>query len=105
MKSNYIYIVLFLFITTTCSFPLDLDMGTYEDFSSTPAYDLAKATNAGDTTKMDLILKDNPTLINYQDPVCARTLLMHTIRNQTRANFPFSVISNTGYDGSISDNP
>ena len=71
----------------------------YRLFRDTPAWKLAEAANDGDTLEMGSILKSNPSLIDYQEPTYGRTLLMMCILNQRRVTFPFSIISNTGFDG------
>lgn len=71
----------------------------YENFKDTPAWELAKAVNCGDTLAIDRILKKDSTLIDYQEPYHKMTLLMMTIFNQKRATFPYSLICSSKYAG------
>ena len=60
----------------------NLFFSTYNGFADTPAWDLAKATEDGDTSRMREILNANPALLNYKDTAEGMTLLMMTIVNQ-----------------------
>ena len=61
----------------------NLFFSTYNGFADTPAWDLAKATEDGDTSRMREILNANPALLNYKDTAEGMTLLMMTIVNQS----------------------
>ena len=51
-------------------------------FQGTPAWDLAKAVDDNDTSKIIKILKQKPDLIDYRDPVWGYTVLMQSIKNK-----------------------
>ncbi len=51
-------------------------------FQGTPAWDLAKAVDDNDTSKIIKILKEKPDLIDYRDPVWGYTVLMQSIKNK-----------------------
>ncbi len=51
-------------------------------FQGTPAWELAKAVDDNDTTEIINILKQQPDLIDYQDPVWGYTVLMQSINNK-----------------------
>ena len=71
----------------------------YDNFRETPAWELAQAVDDGDTLAIDKILKEDRTLIDYQDPYHKMTMLMMTIYNQRRATFPYSLICDNKYSG------
>jgi len=48
-------------------------------FKDTDAWELAKAVEAQDVKKIEKIAKDNPELLNYQDPYYQVTLLMWAV--------------------------
>ena len=62
------------------------DLGyTYKDcraFQGTPAWELAKAVDDNDTSEIVKILKQQPDLIDYRDPVWGYTVLMQSINNK-----------------------
>lgn len=60
----------------------ELSGGDYRLFQNTPAWELAKAVEDGNTDKIDKIVSENPELINYQESKYGETLLMLTIMNQ-----------------------
>jgi hypothetical protein len=59
----------------------------YRLFQNTPAWELAKAVQDEDVTKIDRIVSENPKIINFQDPKYGNTLLMLTIGNQQLKSF------------------
>lgn len=65
----------------------DLIGSDYRLFQNTPAWDLAKAVRDEDEKKINGIIKEDSTLINYQDPKFGNTLLMLTIMNQQIKSF------------------
>lgn len=65
----------------------DLVGSDYRLFQSTPAWELAKAVEDENETKIKELLSNNPKLINYQDPKYGNTLLMLTIMNQQIKSF------------------
>jgi len=65
----------------------DLTGDDYRLFQETPAWDLAKAVQDEDVSKIKEILSGNPNMINYQEPKYGSTLLMLTIRNQQMESF------------------
>lgn len=81
-------ILLFSILVEACSYreiPVDPDnlLGDdYRLFQKSPAWELAKAVEDGDTVRIGRILTENPSLINYQEPKFGQTLLMMTVRNQ-----------------------
>lgn len=62
--------------------PVRIPSGDYRRFQNTPAWELAKATEDGDTLCMRKLLQESPSLLNYQEPHGGMTLLMMTIKNQ-----------------------
>ncbi len=93
----------------SCDYIFDLDVLTpnelieddYRLFKNTPAWELAKATRAGNTDKMNAIIKENPDIINYQESKYGQTLLMLTILNQQYK--PFKTLLNNNADVNIHD--
>ena len=71
----------------------------YDNFKDTPAWELAKAVDVGDTLAIERILNKNKALIDYQEPYHKMTLLMMTIFNKKRATFPYSLICASEYAG------
>ena len=65
----------------------ELTGGDYRLFQNTPAWELAKAVEDGNTNKIDKIVSENPELINYQESKYGETLLMLTIMNQQLKSF------------------
>ncbi len=60
----------------------DLTGRDYRLFQGTPAWELAKAVQDEDVNKIDMIVSENPTIINYQEPKYGNTLLKLTVMNQ-----------------------
>jgi len=93
----------------SCDYIFDLDAFTpnelveddYRLFKGTPAWELAKATRAGNINKMEVIIKESPDLVNYQEPKYGQTLLMLTILNQQYK--PFKNLLNNNADVNIHD--
>lgn len=73
----------------------------YRLFQNTPAWELAKAVQDEDESKIKEIVAKDPKLINYQEPKYGRTLLMLTISNQQYK--PFKVLLDEKADVSIHD--
>lgn len=65
----------------------ELTGGDYRLFQNTPAWELVKAVEDGNTKKIDKIVPENPELINYQESKYGETLLMLTIMNQQLKSF------------------
>ncbi len=59
----------------------------YRLFQNTPAWELAKAVQDEDVTKIDKIVAENPKIINYQEPKYGNTLLKLTVMNQQMKPF------------------
>lgn len=59
----------------------------YRLFQNTPAWELAKAVQDEDVNKIDMIVTENPILINYQEPKYGNTLLKLTVMNQQIKSF------------------
>lgn len=59
----------------------------YRLFQGTPVWELAKAVWDEDVSRIDKIVSKNKQLINFQEPVFGRTLLMLTISNQQYKSF------------------
>ena len=74
----------------------------YRLFQSTPAWDLAKAVQDEDVSKMRGILCKEPKLINYQEAKYGETLLLMTILNQDYKSF--KELLNNGADVNVYDN-
>lgn len=60
----------------------ELTGSDYRLFQNTPAWELSKAVEDGNTEQIDKIVSENPELINYQESQYGQTLLMLTIMNQ-----------------------
>jgi len=56
-------------------------------FQGTPAWELAKAVDDNDTTEIVKILKENPKIIDFQEPLWGNTVLMQSINNRHYAAF------------------
>jgi len=65
----------------------DLTGRDYRLFQNTPAWELAKAVQDEDVNKIDMIVTENPILINYQEPKYGNTLLKLTVINQQIKSF------------------
>lgn len=65
----------------------DLTGSDYRLFQNTPAWELAKAVQDEDVTKIDNIVSENPNIINYQEPKYGNTLLKLTVMNQQMKPF------------------
>lgn len=59
----------------------------YRLFQNTPAWELAKAVEDGNESKINNILSENIKLVNYQESKYGETLLMLTIANQQYKSF------------------
>lgn len=102
--------ILLCMMFVSCDYIFDLDVLTpnelieddYRLFKNTPAWELAKATRAGNTDKMNAIIKENPDIINYQEPKYGQTLLMITVLRQQYK--PFKVLLDNNADVNIHNN-
>ena len=68
-----------VFSLSGCSFYTDeyiTNIGIYQD---TPVWELAKAVNVNNTRKIKRILKNQPDLVDYQDPKFGATLLIWAV--------------------------
>lgn len=101
MKNVTSYVLGF-FLLLSCSTKENLTGRDYELFKNTPAWELAKAVRDEDEERITQLVKENPTLINYQEPTYGKTLLMQTIRNQQKK--PFFTLLNLNADVGIHDN-
>lgn len=63
----------------------------YRLFQNTQAWELAKAVQDENTVKIDKIISENPSIVNYQDPKYGNTLLTLTIMNQQLKSFKFMI--------------
>ncbi len=79
----------------------ELTGSDYRLFQNTPAWELAKAVEDGNTEQIDKIVSENPELINYQESQYGQTLLMLTIMNQQLK--PFKALLKKGADVNIHD--
>ena len=77
----------------------DLVDSDYRLFQSTPAWELAKAVQDENESKINEIVSKDQKLINYQDPKYGNTLLMLTILNQQIK--PFKILLENKADLSI----
>jgi len=59
----------------------------YRLFQGTPVWELAKAVWDEDVSRIDKIVSKNKQLINFQEPIFGRTLLILTISNQQYKSF------------------
>ena len=66
---------------------LELSGRDYRLFQNTPAWELAKAVQDEDVTKIDRIVSENSKIINYKDPKYGNTLLKLTVMNQQLKSF------------------
>ncbi|MDO4801093.1 MAG: ankyrin repeat domain-containing protein [Prevotellaceae bacterium] len=73
----------------------------YRLFQLTPAWELAKAVQDGNVSKIRELVRKNPELINYQDSIYGNTLLMLTIMNNQFK--PFKILIEEGADVNIHD--
>lgn len=73
----------------------------YRLFQQTPAWELAKAVQDGNCSKIKEIVRKDPKLINYQDSVYGSTLLMLTIKNNHFKSF--KTLIEEGADVNIHD--
>ena len=71
----------------------------YRLFQSTPAWELAKAVQDENESKINEIVSKDPKLINYQDPKYGNTLLILTVMNQQIK--PFKILLANKADLSI----
>jgi len=102
--------ILLCMMFVSCDYIFDLDVLTpnelieddYRLFKNTPAWELAKATRAGNADKMNAIIKENPDIINYQEPKYGQTLLMITVLRQQYK--PFKVLLDNNADVNIHNN-
>ncbi len=99
LRYKYIIPVILMLGFFSCSEnrdePVDketLMVGDYRLFQQTPAWEMAKAVEDGDTARIDELLRKDQSLIDYQEPLYGNTLLMMTIYNQNRATFPFNLL-------------
>lgn len=94
MKSMFIQLV-FSCLLLSCSNinrdkPVDkseISGRDYRLFQNTQAWELAKAVQDEDVTKIDRIVSENSKIINYQDPKYGNTLLKLTVMNQQLKSF------------------
>ncbi len=73
----------------------------YRLFQDTPAWELAKAVEDEDVSKINEIVAKNPEIINFQEPVIGKTLLMMTITRQQMTSF--KTLLKLGADVNIRD--
>ena len=79
MRNLLNIIILFLTLTACREIKVDktnLLASDYRLFQDTPAWDLAKAADDNNVRKIRKIIKKNPSLINYQEPIHGKTILM-----------------------------
>lgn len=81
-----------------------IEYSSYNKFYGTKAWDLVNAIDSGDTTKIGEILKQDASLINYQDST-GWSILMHVVYNQLRVRFPYTFLVDFEYGGNPEDNP
>lgn len=79
--------IVLLCLLLSCVGKSELTYRNYRLFENTPAWDLARAVQNEDVKKIDKIVKDNPELINYQEPKYGNTLLTLTVLNQQMKSF------------------
>ena len=59
----------------------------YRLFQNTPAWELAKAVEDGNESKINSIIAKDSSLINYQEPKYGSTLLIMTLRREQMKSF------------------
>lgn len=64
-----------------------LSASDYRLFQGTPAWELAKAVDDNNTYKIKKILNKNPSIINYQEPIYGKTVLMQAIYHHDYDSF------------------
>lgn len=65
----------------------DLTADDYRLFQCTPAWELAKAVEDENVSKIDAVVAGNPQIVNYQEPKYGNTLLHLSIMNQQLMSF------------------
>lgn len=68
------FFILILFILYSCSNNIYV-----EHFKGTPAYDLARAVDSGNLSKIERIVKTNPELLEYSEPQFGSNVLVLAI--------------------------
>jgi len=71
----------------------------FSNFDNTPASDLAKAVKEENIKKISKIIKVNPELIEYQDPIWGMNLLCLSIVNNKRKAFKILLANGANVDG------
>ena len=71
----------------------------FSNFDNTPASDLAKAVKEENIKKISEIIKVNPELIEYQDPIWGMNLLCLSIVNNKREAFKTLLANGANVDG------
>lgn len=71
----------------------------FSNFDNTPASDLAKAVKEENIKKISKIIKVNPELIEYQDPIWGMNLLCLSIVNNKREAFKALLANGANVDG------
>lgn len=90
MKSLYYVIIIFLLLSSCREIKVDktkILASDYRVFQETPAWELAKAVDDNNTYKIKKILNKNPSIINYQEPIYGKTVLMQAIYHHDYDSF------------------
>lgn len=81
-KYILIYLHLFLIISCNQNTKEDLTVQDIKIFKNTPAWDLTQAVDKQDISEMKSILKEDKSLLNYQEPVFGMTVLIRAISSE-----------------------
>lgn len=82
MRNLFYAIILILSLTACREIKVDktkLLASDYRLFQDTPAWDLAKAVDDNNIRKIRNVIKNNPSLINYQEPMYGNTVLIQAV--------------------------
>lgn len=81
---NYILILLQVLLVISCNqnSKEELTVQDIEIFKETIAWDLVKAVDEDDVSEIKSIIKQNPKLVNFQDPIFGTTALMWAVGSE-----------------------
>jgi predicted regulator of amino acid metabolism with ACT domain len=98
---NCILILLLLLLIIGCKkrFKEGLTVQDIEIFRNTVAWDLVQSVDRNDVSKIQKILKKNPKLANFQDPVFGTTALMRAVSLEKYQ--PIQILLENGADPNI----
>lgn len=81
---NYTLILLQVLLLTNCNHKSkeELTVQDIEIFESTIAWDLIQSIDENDVIKIQNIIKQNPSIVNFQDPIFGTTALMWAVSSE-----------------------